>query len=362
MGLVCPASGGNVVEAPAGSRFDGGRRRWPGVEVSLFATIASWVVVTLTLTVMLLLRVRQTHDFGLARAVLHVAYVAALVWTLVRRGPALRAVPASPLGARAGQGRWKAATAVAALVLGLAGLAEAGLLLLLLAAVTAGFTVGWRRQWTWRAAALGLAVTLLAFGAGGFPFWRHGFVRPPILVFMLVAVPPMFVVGALLVVRSGIGAVHLAERRYGDALRGFCWGAALFVPLGLVNAAGSVRPGLNWVTHWWQPLVLPLWSGVTEEVVFRLVLVPLGFALLRPALTRSATLAAVLAVLFSAASFGLAHGRSVEMLLATGLGYGLPLAVIFARRSWEHAVGAHYMINMIPTAMALAENTWWSGS
>jgi hypothetical protein len=38
----------------------------------------------------------------------------------------------------------------------------------------------------------------------------------------------------------------------------------------------------------------------------------------------------------------------VGNLLGAGLGYGLPMAVIFARRDWDHAVGAHYMINMMP--------------
>jgi len=31
------------------------------------------------------------------------------------------------------------------------------------------------------------------------------------------------------------------------------------------------------------------------------------------------------------------------------------MAVVFARRDWEHAVGAHYMVNMIPWVMILLE-------
>jgi hypothetical protein len=31
------------------------------------------------------------------------------------------------------------------------------------------------------------------------------------------------------------------------------------------------------------------------------------------------------------------------------------MAVAFARRDWEHAVGAHYMINMIPWLMVFLE-------
>ena len=42
--------------------------------------------------------------------------------------------------------------------------------------------------------------------------------------------------------------------------------------------------------------------------------------------------------------------------LVTGLLYGLPMAVVFTRRDFEHAVGAHYMINMIPTFMVFLES------
>ena len=48
-------------------------------------------------------------------------------------------------------------------------------------------------------------------------------------------------------------------------------------------------------------------------------------------------------------------GTLLERFLITGLLYGLPMAVIFARRDWEHAVGAHYMINMMPTLMVFLE-------
>ena len=59
---------------------------------------------------------------------------------------------------------------------------------------------------------------------------------------------------------------------------------------------------------------------------------------------------------FSATIFGLGHaGTLQERFWMTGMLYGLPLAVTFARRDWEHAVGAHYMINMIPTLMVFLE-------
>jgi hypothetical protein len=42
------------------------------------------------------------------------------------------------------------------------------------------------------------------------------------------------------------------------------------------------------------------------------------------------------------------HGFTLERFLVTGLLYGVPMAAIFAKSDWEHAVGAHYMVNMIP--------------
>jgi hypothetical protein len=49
-----------------------------------------------------------------------------------------------------------------------------------------------------RAIVLGLAASAVAFLTGGIAFWRHGFVAKPMLIFMLVAIPPMFAAGGLL--------------------------------------------------------------------------------------------------------------------------------------------------------------------
>jgi hypothetical protein len=62
-------------------------------------------------------------------------------------------------------------------------------------------------------------------------------------------------------------------------------------------------------------------------------------------------MAVVATVLFSGNTFGMWHGFTLERFLVTGLLYGVPMAAIFARRDWEHAVGAHYMVNMIPWLM-----------
>jgi hypothetical protein len=50
---------------------------------------------------------------------------------------------------------------------------------------------------------------------------------------------------------------------------------------------------------------------------------------------------------------GLGHGGSVlERFFVTGMFFGLPMAFAYARRDLEYAIGAHYMIHMIPFMIA----------
>ena len=78
--------------------------------------------------------------------------------------------------------------------------------------------------------------------------------------------------------------------------------------------------------------------------MYRFFLVGLCYLMLRPALRSHPALAAGCAALFSATVFGLGHGYTLNRFLITGLLYGLPMAVAFVSRDWEHAVSAHYMI------------------
>jgi hypothetical protein len=317
----------------------------------------TWLAATGVLAAMLFLGFRGTARFPEARYALHAAYVAILLWHLARSGPRWEGLPEGPLF-RLGE-RWfgrVAAVSSMLLVAGMVAFVEGafGLLLLLLVLAAAGALTVWRRQVTFRSVVLGVAASALAFAAGGITFWRHGFVARPMLIAMLVLVPPMFVAGGMLAARTGVGGVRVIEARWLEALRSFLWGCVLFVPLGLVNAvarASDAHP--PWVNQWWQPLALPLWSGIVEEVLFRLMLVCGCVALLRPALRRHPAAALVAAVLFSGAVFGLGHGRTAGQLLLTGMGYGVPMAIVFVRRDWEHAVGAHYIVNMAPWLLAL---------
>jgi hypothetical protein len=229
------------------------------------------------------------------------------------------------------------------------------ILMLVLIAATVWILLAWRREIRLRAVVQGLAVALMAYLAG-LPAANNGLLGETALILLPGLSAPMYVAGGLLFDRTRLGGIQLRARRYGEVLGGVLWGSLLFVPLGLINAAdGSPGTDITWVTEWWMPFSLPWFSGIAEETWFRLFLVGLCFFFLRPAFRTRPALAVIAAVLFSGITFGLGHGRTVERFLTTGLLYGVPMAAIFAKRDWEHAVGAHYMVNMIPWVMVFLE-------
>ncbi len=318
------------------------------------ALMILWPLTTTVFVAMLALGVRDTGQFRIERSVLHMAYAAALLWYLGRTGPSLKQLPdIHPLllqGRRIG----RLTPVLVMAVLLLVSFSDPGPFILdwLLMIATLSILVVWHREIRLRPVVLGLAVAVIAL-LGGLPFWDNSFVAKPFFVMFSVFVLPMFIAGGMLLKRTGLSGSQLHARQYIEALRSFLWGCLLFVPLGLINAAsGSPGTGIRWVTQAWMPLTLPWWSGIAEEAWFRLFLVSLCYLLLRPAFGKRPALAVVCAVLFSAVTFGLGHGGTLlDRVLTTGLLYGLPIAVVFARRDWEHAVGAHYMTNMIPWVM-----------
>lgn len=322
------------------------------------ALIVVWLATTGIMVVMLLHDVRSTGQYSVVRHVLQVAYVSVLLWYLCRTGPSIRELPdIRPLLFQ----HWRYGPLIPVLgivlLLVLTVFSDYGvsILMLLLIIATGWVLVVWRRQIQLRMVVIGFAVAIIAF-LGGLPFWTNDFISADTFLRLLLFVPPMFIAGWLLIKRTGLSGLQLRVGQYGKALQSFLWGCLLFIPLGLINAAsGSPGTNITWVTRWWMPLSLPWFSGIVEEVWFRLLLVSLCYLMLRPAFQKQPVLAALAAVLFSAITFGLGHGRTLERFLTTGLLYGLPMAVVFARRDWEHAVGAHYMVNMIPWVMILLE-------
>jgi hypothetical protein len=317
--------------------------------------IILWLVTTIAMTVMLWQGVRDTNRFSTTRYILHAGYVVALLWYLGRTGPSVNQLPeVSPQVLP----RWRYGVWIPVLVIALQfalTLVSAGgvsILWLLMIVATGPILLAWRREIRLRLVVQGLAVALVAFLAG-LQMANNGFLSKFSLYLIPVLSFPMYVAGGLLYERTRFGGIQLLSGQYGKAVKSVFWGGLLFIPLGLINAAGgSPGPGITWVTKWWQPAWLPWYSGIAEETWFRLFLMGLCFFFLRPAFRSRPAVAVVATVLFSGITFGMWHGFTLERFLVTGLLYGVPMAAMFARRDWEHAVGAHYMVNMIPWVMA----------
>ena len=321
------------------------------------ALITMWLLTTVSLVVMLFNGVRNTDRFQVERYILQIAYVAALIWYIVRTGTSAKQLPdlSSLLLPKLRIGKLIPVIIIALLLV--AELFGQGIVFPLLMLATIWILIVWRREIGLSPILLGLVVALIAF-LGGLPFWENQFVGKSVFIVFLVFLIPMFVAGGLLSKRTGLGGSQLFAGHYSKGLWSFLFGCLLFVPFGLLNAAGG-SPGteITWVTHWWMPLSLPWFSGISEEVLYRLFLVTLCYFMMRPAFNKLPTIAIVLSVLFSVIIFGLGHGGSLmDRILTTGLLYGLPMAVIYVKRDWEHAVGAHYMINFIPWIMVFLEN------
>jgi membrane protease YdiL (CAAX protease family) len=320
------------------------------------ALITMWLLTTVTMIVMLANGVRNTGQFRVERYILQVAYVLALIWYLIRTGPSVKKLPdLSPLLLpKLRIGKWIPVIVLALLLL--SEFYDQGILRPLLMLATIWILIVWRREIGLTAVLLGLAITTIAL-LGGLPFYQNQAFGKVVFILFLLFVTPMFVAGGLFSKRTGLVGSQLYTRRYRKAVVSFLRGCVLFIPLGLINAAaGAPDLRMTWVDRWWIPFSQPWFSAIVEETWFRLFLVSLCYFLLRPAFSKRPAIALGCAVLFSAITFGLGHGGTLlENLLITGLLFGLPMAVVFARRDWEHAVGAHYMINMIPTLMVFLE-------
>ena len=190
-------------------------------------------------------------------------------------------------------------------------------------------------------------VTLLGTGLLGNGDWTWGAIHG---LAAALCVPP----GAILIARTGLGRIRLLERDWRGALRGLIWGCLLAWPAALLNLAGNMQAGDTWVVHWWQPLAAIV-AGVAEEAWARLLLVGLLYALLRPALGGRHGWALGAAVVISSLVHGFAHtGIHPVGLIIGALLYGIPPALLFVNRDWEHAVGYHFLIDFVRFAAAVA--------
>jgi len=178
---------------------------------SQIALPVAWLVTAMAYVIMLSWGVRNTRDFAMLRNGLTIAYTAVLLWYLACSGPSIsRLLEFPPLVSQIGDwGGWQSRLVIA-LLFCLTVVSDKGtpILLLLFLVATLLILVAWRRQITAYSAALGIAVSLIACVAGGILFWVNEFVPRPTLIIFLLVVLPMFIVGSLLVARTGLGGIR----------------------------------------------------------------------------------------------------------------------------------------------------------
>ncbi len=282
----------------------------------------AWLLCSGGALAMLLIGTRVTGEFETMRYVLHAVYSAALIWYLARTGPSFAKLPVIkvPRFLSWRGGVWIPVGIVAlSFLMTLAHEDGSDSVLLLLILGTAGTLAFLWRRIRLRWALQGVLIALAAYFVGRIPA-AHGMIGQNVVTLLAGLAAPMYLAGAILQQHTGLGGLSLSEWNLNMAAKGWMWGLVFFLPMGMVNAAsGSPGGELEWVSEWWMPLVLPWFSGLAEEVWFRLIMVGLVYMLLRPALAGRPVLAAAFAVTFSAVVFGLGHGYNVERLVVTGL-------------------------------------------
>ena len=227
-------------------------------------------------------------------------------------------------------------------VIGLA-IGPAVSILLVSALIGLGLAISWRSQLTLRLVVIGFMVGLMA--GLGITFLGNGDLSWAIYNF--VTLPPTFISGALLIKRTDLAKSRFLQAEYSLALQGFLWACLIAVPAALLNLLGGVHEGDSWVNHWWQPLY-SLVPGIAEETWARLFLTTLCYALLRPTINQHPRRAILIAVMVGALVHGFGHtGIHPISLLVGSLLYGIPAALLFIKYDFEHAVGYHFLIDLI---------------
>jgi len=310
-----------------------------------------WIITTVVIIWTLQHNVRVTDQYNAIRKILHISYVLVLLWYINQTGPSLSQV-GEYHRSESFHSKWGIWISVFIIILlfTLTIFSDSGIALLLLFLIVSSFwiLIAWRKEILRRHVIQGLVLALIAYLAGT-QMAKNEFLGTPVHYLLSGLTFPMYIAGGLIFKRTRLGGIQLFESKYSESLTSAMKGALLFVPLGLLNAAsGSPAAGITWVTKWWMPIWLPWFSGIAEEVWFRLLLIGICFFILRPILKTYPALLVIVVVLFSGITFGLGHERTLERFLTTGLLYGVPMAAVFVRRDFEHSVGAHYMVNMIP--------------
>ena len=157
--------------------------------------------------------------------------------------------------------------------------------------------------------------------------------------------------GIVVLRRRGPVRLHAAGGAWKASLASLCIGAAIGLPLAVLNAyANTLTQGRSFV---WQgsafPLLEALEPGLVEEVVYRFALLGIVWLLLRPSWGRRAgwLAGAVVLLVHTFAHNGELLLTDPLMYLAFGsvlaVVWGVPLTLLALRRDLESAAGFHWV-------------------
>jgi hypothetical protein len=151
----------------------------------------------------------------------------------------------------------------------------------------------------------------------------------------------------LLIRRTGLAHSKWMNGRVALGLQSFLWGCVLALPAALLNLLGNLQAGDTWVRHVWQSLYAFV-PALAEETWARLFLTTLIYAALRPVSGSRPRRAVVAAILIGALVHGFAHsGINPFGIVIGSLLYGLPTALLFIKKDFEHAIGYHFLVDFV---------------
>ncbi len=281
-------------------------------------------------------------------------FICTLSWRLAHLPPRPADLPSDDLlrtrriGVTAAAGFLIAGAVVLVFVGMVIGPGAAALVLSGLASV--GISWAWRRDVNSRTLRFGVLVGAIA--AAGVAGLGNGDLSWAAL--NLICLPPTFIAGVLLARRTGLAQVRSLNGEYRLAARGFLAGCVLGIPAALFNLLGNLQTGDTWVGHVWQPLyaIVP---ALAEETWARLFLLTLIYAVLRRTGAGRPARTIGLAIVGSALVHGFAHtGINLIGLVIGSLLYGVPAGLLLLKKDFEHAVGYHFLIDLVRWVVALA--------
>jgi len=212
-----------------------------------------------------------------------------------------------------------------------------------------GLTLAWRRSLDYRLLLTGVVVGLLS----GLGIALLGNSDLTWAIFNGLCLPPSFIGGMLLLRRTGLSRSRGMEGGFVSGMRSFLWGCVLALPAALLNLLGNLQGGDTWVQHIWQP-IYALVPAFAEETWARLFLTTLCYAVLRPVSNQHPRRAVGVAILVGAFVHGFGHtGINPFGLVIGSLLYGFPTALLFIKKDFEHAVGYHFLIDLVRFIAAL---------